>query len=59
MNIIVCYRCAVRFDVYTILTPTNAPFIKLEKVLKFTLICLHFDLLLHLDCCTVHFVESL
>ena len=31
------YRCTVRFDIYKVHTPTNALFIKLDKVLKFTL----------------------
>jgi len=31
------YRCTVHFDIYTVHTRTNALFIKLEKVLKFTL----------------------
>ena len=31
------YRCTLHFDIYKIQTPTNAIFIKLDKVLKFTL----------------------
>ena len=31
------YFCTVRFDIYKVHTPTNALFIKLDKVLKFTL----------------------
>jgi len=31
------YRCTARFDIYKVHTPTNAPFFKLDKVLKFTL----------------------
>ena len=30
------YRCTVHFDIYKVHTPTNALFIKLDKVLKFT-----------------------
>ena len=30
-------RCTVHFDIYTVHTPTNALYIKLDKVLKFTL----------------------
>ena len=33
----VFYRCTVHFDIYKVHTPTNALFIKLDKVLKFTL----------------------
>ena len=31
------YRCTVHFDNYTVHTPTNSHFIKLDKVLKFVL----------------------
>jgi len=31
------YRCTVHSDIYKVHTPTNAIFIKLDKVLKFTL----------------------
>ena len=31
------YRCTMHFDIYKVHTPTNALFIKLDKVLKFTL----------------------
>jgi len=31
------YRCTVHFDIYKVHTPTNALFIKLDEVLKFTL----------------------
>ena len=31
------HRCTVLFDIYEVHTPTNALFIKLDKVLKFTL----------------------
>jgi len=31
------YRCAVHFDIYKVHTSTNTLFIKLDKVLKFTL----------------------
>jgi len=45
LNTIICYncvinffyRCAVHFDVYKVQPPTNALFIKLDRVLKFTL----------------------
>jgi len=31
------YSCAVLFDIYKVHSPTNALYIKLDKVLKFTL----------------------
>jgi len=31
------YPCTVHFDIYKVHSPTNARFIKLDKVLKFTL----------------------
>jgi len=31
------YRCTVHFDIYKVHSPTNALFIKLDKVLNFTL----------------------
>jgi hypothetical protein len=31
------YRCTVHPEIYTVHSPTNAPFIKLGKILKFTL----------------------
>jgi len=34
----ICFnRCTVHFDIYKVHTPTNALFIKLDKVLNFTL----------------------
>ena len=41
------YRCTVHFDIYKVHSPTNALFIKLDKVLKFTKN--HFYLLLHIS----------
>jgi len=35
--IVVFYLCSVNFDTYKVDIPTNALFIKLDKVLKFTL----------------------
>ena len=32
-----CYRYTVKYDIYKVHTPTDALFIKLDKVLKFTL----------------------
>jgi len=37
INHIFFYRCTEHFDIYKIHTPTNALYIKLDKVLKFTL----------------------
>ena len=42
------YRCTVHFDIYKVHTPTNALFIKLDKVLKIY-IKNHFKLLLHVS----------
>ena len=36
-NVFFFNRCTVHFDIYKVHTPTNALFIKLDKVLKFTL----------------------
>jgi len=36
-NFYFLYRCTVHFDIYTVHTPTNTLFIKLDKVSKFTL----------------------
>ena len=36
-GIFICHRYTVHFDIYQVHTPTNALFIKLDKLLKFTL----------------------
>ena len=45
MELILFYRCTVDSKIYVVHTPINAVFIKLGKVLKFTLKCTLISLL--------------
>jgi len=48
MKFFFLFLFTVHFDIYKVHTPTNALFIKLEEVLKFTL-KVTFDLLVHVS----------